>query len=86
MSAKLGLIVFLVGYLFTRQAKTGKAPIENLIPEARHTPLYQILNDPIKWGMSELGDAMSRKGGRSMKWQPISSKRRHKGRKFRGAI
>ncbi len=63
LSAKRGLLLFLIGYLFTRQVETGKAPIENIIPEAKYTPLYQILNNPLRWGMLELGLNMSRKGG-----------------------
>ena len=43
------LAVFSVTYLFTCQAKSGKAPIEIIMPEATRMPLYQILNDPISW-------------------------------------
>lgn len=43
------LAVFSVTYLFTCQAKSGKSPIEIIIPEATRMPLYQILNDPISW-------------------------------------
>ena len=48
-SARQQLSVFMVTYFFTRQAESGKAPIERIMPEAKRMPLYQILNDPIRW-------------------------------------
>jgi len=51
-SARQQLMVFTVIYLFTCQAKSGKAPIERIMPEAKRMPLYQILNDPIPWIIS----------------------------------
>jgi hypothetical protein len=33
-------------YLFTIQAESGKAPIENIIPQANTMPLYRLLNYP----------------------------------------
>ena len=48
-SATQQLMVFMVMYLFTIQAKSGQAPIEKNVPEAKRMPLYQILNNPIRW-------------------------------------
>ena len=45
------LCIFLVGYLFTKRAKDGTAPIEAVWPEAAQTPLYRLINDP--FGMQE---------------------------------
>ena len=45
------LCIFLVGYLFTKRAKDGTAPIEAVWPEASQTPLYRLINDP--FGMQE---------------------------------
>lgn len=45
LSTKRQLIVFLVGYLFATQ-HNGKAPIEQIVPEASRMPLYRIFNDP----------------------------------------
>lgn len=46
ISAKREVIVFVVGYVFTIQPGTGKAPIEQIVPQARLMPFYQILNAP----------------------------------------
>lgn len=43
------LPVVSVTYLFTCQAKSGKAPIGIIMPEATLMSLHQILNDPISW-------------------------------------
>lgn len=50
-SAKRALLLFLVVYLFTQQAETGKAPIEQIVPAAARMPLYRLLNDPFACGM-----------------------------------
>lgn len=47
ISAKRALIFFMVSYLFTKQEKSGKAPIETIIPEAKQMPFYHLLNDPL---------------------------------------
>jgi transposase-like protein len=47
-SAKCELLLFLVVYLFTQQATTGRAPIEVIVPEARRMPLYRVINDPFR--------------------------------------
>jgi transposase-like protein len=53
-SAKRELILFLVVYLFTQQAETGKAPIEHIVPAAARMPLYRLLNDPFACGMAAI--------------------------------
>ena len=45
-SAKREIIFFMVVYLFTIQAESGKAPIEKILPEATTMPLYHLLNYP----------------------------------------
>jgi transposase-like protein len=53
-SAKRELILFMVMYLFTQQAQSGKAPIETIVPEANHMPLYKLLNDPFGCGIATI--------------------------------
>lgn len=45
-SAKREIIFFMVIYLFTVQAESGKAPIETIFPEANTMPFYRLLNYP----------------------------------------
>jgi len=45
-SAKREIIFFMVTYLFTIQAESGKAPIEKILPEANTMPFYRLLNYP----------------------------------------
>jgi transposase-like protein len=47
VSAKRGLILFLLMYLFVQQPESGKAPIESIMPEVREMPLYKLINDPL---------------------------------------
>jgi len=47
-SATCELRLFLVVYVFTQQATTGRAPIEVIVPEARRRPLYRLINDPFR--------------------------------------
>jgi transposase-like protein len=54
VSAKRGLILFLVIYLFTQQVGTRKAPIESIIPETRRMPFYQLINYPFKFGITAI--------------------------------
>jgi len=54
LSAKRELILFMVVYLFTQQVETGKAPIENIIPEAARMPLYRLLNYPFECGIASI--------------------------------
>jgi transposase-like protein len=46
ISAKREIIFFMVVYLFTIQAESGKAPIEKILPEANTMPFYRLLNYP----------------------------------------
>ena len=50
-TAKDQLALFLIGYLLSKRAKDGIAPIETIWPEAVYTPLYQIFNDPFCLGI-----------------------------------
>jgi len=45
-SAKREIIFFMVVYLFTIQAESGKAPIETILPDANTMPFYRMLNYP----------------------------------------
>jgi len=63
-SARTQLIVFTVVFLFTCQAKSGKAPIEKIMPEAKRMPLYHLLNDPIRWMPDKQVKNLSRKAGK----------------------
>ncbi len=60
-SAKQQLMVFMVMYFFTIQATSGQAPIETIIPEVKRMPLYQILNDPVRWMPRQQPTNLSRK-------------------------
>jgi transposase-like protein len=51
MSAKRELMLFIVGYVFTVQPGTGRAPIEQIVPQAPQMPLYHILNAPFRLGL-----------------------------------
>ena len=48
LSAKRELLLFLVVYVFTQRDRTGQAPIEVIVPEARRMPLYRLINDPFR--------------------------------------
>ncbi len=50
MSAQRELMLFIVGYVFTVQPGTGMAPIEQIVPQAKQMPLYQIMNAPFRVG------------------------------------
>ena len=54
LSTKRDLIVFWVVYAFSQQAN-GKAPIEAILPEASHMPLYRIFNDPFAYLIERSG-------------------------------
>jgi transposase-like protein len=55
LSAKRALRLFLVVYVFTQRDRTGQAPIEVIMPEARRMPLYRLINDPFR-ALQERGD------------------------------
>jgi len=48
LSATRELLLFLVVYVFTQRDRTGQAPIEVIVPEARRMPLYRLINDPFR--------------------------------------
>ena len=54
ISAKRELMLFLVMYLFTKQAGSKKAPIETVFSQATQTPLYHLINDPFGSGMMKI--------------------------------
>lgn len=51
VSARRELMLFVVVYVFTKQADIGIAPIERIVPQASQMPLYKLLNDPFKYGL-----------------------------------
>ena len=57
MSAKREVMIFVVGYVFTIQPGTGMAPIEQIVPQARQMPLYQLLNAPFRSGVIHMCQA-----------------------------
>jgi transposase-like protein len=63
LSAKREVMVFVVGYVFTIQPGTGIAPIEQIVPQARLMPLYQILNAPFNSGVVNVCQAKLLAGG-----------------------
>lgn len=54
ISAKRELRLFVVVYVFTIQVSTGIAPIERIVPQAKHMPLYKLLNDPFRYGLANM--------------------------------
>jgi transposase-like protein len=51
MSARRELMLFVVGYVFTVQPGTGKAPLEQIVPGVTQMPFYQIINAPFHFGL-----------------------------------
>jgi len=47
-------MLFVVVYVFTKQAGTGIAPIEQILPQASLMPLYKLLNDPFRYGLAHI--------------------------------
>jgi transposase-like protein len=76
ISAKRELMLFVVVYVFTIQASTGLAPIERILPQAKHMPLYQLLNDPFSYGLANRCQAESRRGG-NMATQHVTLELKH---------
>lgn len=48
-SAKKELDFFQLMYMFIIRPKKGIAPIEKIFPEAKETPLYKLVNNPLKF-------------------------------------
>jgi transposase-like protein len=65
ISAKRELMLFVVVYVFTIQVGTGIAPIERIVPQAKHMPLYKLLNHPFRYGVANICQAKSM-GGKNM--------------------
>lgn len=55
-------MVFVVVYVFTIQPGTGMAPIEQIVPEAKHMPFYLLLNDPFRYGLAHICQANPGRG------------------------
>jgi transposase-like protein len=64
MSAKRELMLFVVVYVFTIQVGTGRAPIEKIVPQAKHMPLYKLLNDPFRYGLANMCQAEKGEAGK----------------------
>ncbi len=54
ISAQRELMLFVVVYVFTQQAQSGQAPIEQIVPQAKDMPLYQIINAPFRYGLANI--------------------------------
>lgn len=54
ISAKRELMLFVVVYVFTQQADSGTAPIEQIVPQAKDMPLYQLINYPFRYGLANV--------------------------------
>jgi len=53
LSAQRMLIFYQLMYLLIPQTGSGRAPIEHVFPEYKNTPLYQLVNNPLKALMGE---------------------------------
>jgi len=54
ISARRELMLFVVVYVFTQQAGSGQAPIEQIVPHAKDMPFYQIINAPFRYGLANI--------------------------------
>lgn len=54
ISAQRELMLFVVVYVFTQQADSGQAPIEQIVPQAKDMPFYKILNAPFRYGLANI--------------------------------
>lgn len=71
ISAKRELMLFVVVYVFTIQVSTGIAPIERIVPQAKHMPFYTLLNDPFSYGLANMCQA-KRMGAKNIATQQVS--------------
>jgi hypothetical protein len=46
--AKAQLVLFMVFYVFSKQECDGKAPLERVLPQVAETPLYEMINNPLR--------------------------------------
>jgi len=54
ISAQRELMLFVVVYVFTQQAGSGQAPIEQIVPQAKDMPFYRIINAPFRYGLANV--------------------------------
>ncbi|MCP4289404.1 MAG: DDE-type integrase/transposase/recombinase [Gammaproteobacteria bacterium] len=54
LSAQRELMLFVVVYVFTQQAGSGQAPIEQIVPQAKDMPFYRIINAPFRYGLANI--------------------------------
>lgn len=54
ISAQRELMLFVVVYVFTQQADSGQAPIEQIVPQAKDMPFYKIINAPFRYGLANI--------------------------------
>lgn len=54
ISAQRELMLFVVVYVFTQQAESGQAPIEQIVPQAKDMPFYTIINAPFRYGLANI--------------------------------
>ncbi len=54
ISAQRELMLFVVVSVFTQQAGSGQAPIEQIVPQAKDMPFYQIINAPFRYGLANV--------------------------------
>ncbi len=54
ISAQRELMLFVVVYVFTQQAESGQAPIEQIVPQAKDMPFYKIINAPFRYGLANI--------------------------------
>jgi transposase-like protein len=70
-STKREIIFFMVVYLFTIQAESGKAPIEKILSEANTMPLYRLLNYPFASELTSLPPPRNVKPGEEMATESV---------------
>jgi hypothetical protein len=63
LSTKRELMLLVVVYVFTIQVSTGFVPIERIIPQARHIPLYKFVDDPFRYGLANICQVPNRGEG-----------------------
>jgi transposase-like protein len=54
ISAQRELMLFVVVSVFTQQADSGQAPIEQIVPQAKDMPFYKMINEPFRYGLANI--------------------------------
>ena len=54
ISAQREFMLFVVVYVFTQQAESGQAPIEQIVPQAKDMPFYKLINAPFQYGLANI--------------------------------